>query len=236
MNLKVVRRSQVIYHSLLLIILTILLYLLVQVILSQESLLNVSIWLEFIDKNKLLFGISSAAFILVFYAKRLGFLFLLALSLYVISLLVLDYSTTGNKGILIAGFFYFTCSYFVLMSYFYELKSPPFSPDYVSAQIDNRFMPSIPISGVDEAGNKYEGMLSKVSGDSLFSIDDLPGKIKGRLQARISFEDNEYSCELIEVTRTNFGRGFKVGVSEINSPFSWYNFYKVLSDRGYYFE
>ena len=81
-----------------------------------------------------------------------------------------------------------------------------------------------------------EGQVIKISVDSFYALDRSGEKIRGVLSARIAFDGVDFECLAYEVTRGNGGRGFRVDTSHSDSPMSWYNFYRIIKDRGYYFE
>jgi hypothetical protein len=236
MGIKVVRRSQVIYHGIFLILFSIVLHYLVNVILSKNSLLNTEMFIGYLSENKILMGLALISSGLIFFGKRLGFYAVTLLCLFVIGLFIQDYYLSSNKGILVTGFIYMLCSYFVILSLYFEYSSPPFSPGYVANQIDNRKLPNIEIAGVDESGREYRGRLIKIAVDSFYAIDRYGEKIRGSLSARITFEGINFECLAWEVTKSDGGRGFRVNTTNSESPISWYNFYRILKDRGYYFE
>lgn len=236
MSIKVVRRSQVLFHGIFLVLFSLVLHYLVNVILSKNSLLNLEMLFNYLSENKIVLGLSIISATLLFFGKRLGLYAVSILCLLIIGLFVNDYYVTGNKGILITGFIYLLCSYFVILSLYFEFSSPPFSPGFVSNQIDNRKLPDIEVAGVDESGREYKGRLVKIAVDSFYVLDKYGEKIRGSLSARIAFEGINFECLAWEVTKSNGGRGFRVNTSNSDSPMSWYNFYRILKDRGYYFE
>lgn len=236
MNIKVVRRSQVIFHGVFLVLFSIALHYLVSIIISKDSILSLQMFVNYMTQNKLIISIGVLAAITTFMGKRIGFFLLSLLCLSIIGLLIKDYYVTLNKGILIAGFIYLVCSYFIVLSLFFELRSPPFSPGYEPNQVDNRKIPDILVSGVDDSGREYKGNLVKISVDSFYVIDRFGEKIRGCLTARIPFEGMTFECQAYEVTRGDGGRGFRIDTSQSDLPLSWYNFYRMLKDRGYYLE
>lgn len=236
MNIKVVRRSQVIFHAIFLVFFSITLHYLVQVILSKDSLLNVEMFFSYLQGNFPLVLFAGFTVGALFLAKRISLYLMSALCLAVISIFIYEYYMTLNKGILITGFIYLICSYFIILSLYFEFASPPYSPGSVENQIDNRNIPTIEITGVDDSGREYKGELTKIALDSFYALDSYREKLRGNLTARVSFEGINFECLALEVTQGPNGRGFRVNTGESDSPVSWYNFYRILKDRGYYFE
>lgn len=234
MNLKIIKRSAIIWNVSLHIIMSIAFVFLQKAILEENSIFNIEFVISIIVPVSplIITGIISVYYILKLknISRYVYFLFVVSIASYITYSLITEFS----KLVLIVLFIYILISYYLFFILSSELDQSYNNPGFSSRDLFDPMLFKININLLNTKNNhSVTGLLTNWNEDGCFVKLDSELKKGSHLELEVIYKENIFKEKVVIVTMLKNKKGVGLKFKDKSSGnSSWSDLYKIISDMG----